>query len=207
MSRKNSEVYEDNGEEAVLENEPADMGDSKEDFLSERASARRKRKRASLNNPKIVPRGQDGEGSALEHLANQADQLYKEEADFSDPVHEVYQSKHNFINIVVSHHLQNSGYSKTANELQTELNSLRHQRTEKVELSKIKNLKSYCLEALQLGNEKSFFENRKQIHEELNYYKDEFDLSFELEVKTRVYFAMYLLINVESKRVESIHTA
>lgn len=183
------------------EEHAAQGGESpEEDFLRGEQSGRRKRRRQSLNNPKIVPRA-EAESSSLRLLAAKAEEVSRREVEYNDPAHEVLRAKLNFLNILVANHLQAAGFARTAEQLERELTALKPHRMERVELAKARNLKSLCAEALRSGSEKSFFEHRKQLHAELNYYTDEFRQSLELETKTRVFFAAFYLINVERLKV------
>lgn len=162
---------------------------------------RRKKKRRSLGNPRIKPSKGSKEHSTLDGLAKQTEEKNKKDEEFNDPATEIFQPKNNFINLLIGQHLLSSGYEKAAKQLEVDSRHINKFGAEKIELNKVKNLKASCFQALKNGNQKEFFESRGHLHEELNYYQLDFDLSLELEMKTRVYFAFYLLSQVEEKNL------
>lgn len=203
MSERGEE--EEQAQEEGQEEQAEDQeGHEEEAEVSQQGTKRRRR--PSWNNPKIKPRQQSaasaGNQSSLAFLAKQAQDVSKKNQDFSDPAHQMFQPKNNFINILLIQHLLNSGFENTAKTLQTEAQATNKIKQERIELTKMRTLKAVFGDSLSQGKEAEFFEARKSLHDELNYYVLDMDLSLELELKTRVYFALYYLIFLQQKRLD-----
>ena len=186
--------------EEAVEDHPRNEGS---DYASSATGKRRRRQ--SLNNPKIKPRQTEAENSNLAKLAKQAQELNAKAGEYSDSANQILQPKNNFINMILNQHFLNMGMEDTTKIFTTEMSTPQHSKAEKVELSKTKQLRAAVVEALKIGDEKLFFDNRKSIHEELNYYVLDCELSLELELKTRVYFAVFFLIMMEDQKLDPQH--
>lgn len=162
----------------------------------------KKKRRPSMGNPKIKPRQADGDHSSLELLAKQAEEQKMKQGEFGDPANEMFAPKNNFIMILLQQHMLSAGYEKSSSNLRGDFEAKVGHKIDKFVLPKTRHLKNAMFEALKSGNEKGFFESRELLHADLNYYQLDFELSIELEMKTRVYFALFFLINVESLRFD-----
>lgn len=163
----------------------------------------KKKRRPSHGNPKIKPRNADGDHSSLELLAKQAEEQKQKQGEFGDPANEMFAPKNNFIMILLQQHLLSAGYEKSAQNLKGEFETKAGHKIDKSVLPKTRHLKQTLFECLKAGNEKGYFEARGNLHADLNYYQLDFELSIELEMKTRVYFALYYLIHVETHRLDA----
>lgn len=163
----------------------------------------RKKRRPSLNNPKIKPRQADDDTSTLNLLAQQNEERRKKQEEFGDPANEMLAPKNNYILILLQQHLLSAGYERTAKLLKEEAAKKIGHKIDKFVLPKTKSLRKAFVESLKSGNEHAFFEARRNLHEELNYYQLDFELSLELEMKTRVYFALYYLIYLDTLKIDA----
>ena len=162
----------------------------------------RKKRRPSLGNPKIKPRQVEDDHSTLQLLSKQNEERKLKQEEFGDPANEMFAPKNNYILILLQQHLLSAGYERTAKFMKEEADKKVGHKIDRFMLPKTKNLRGSLVESLKTGNEKAFFEARQYLHADLNYYQLDFELSLELEMKTRVYFALYYLINLEIMKID-----
>ena len=106
------------------------------------------------------------------------------------------------INSLLSQYFVHHGYMETDYEFQSESqhihmigSSTEHINTDHLrnEIVKVQDLFYNCFQAFSKGEESKFFTLKDTLFEELNYFKHDFEFPFELEVKCKVYFALYYL--------------
>lgn len=191
------------GQDGDEDNHANEQPEETHNYESPGTSSKTRRRRPSLNNPKIKPRQAQDDTSTLQLLAKENEERRQKKEESGDPANAMLAPKNDYIFILLQQHLLSAGYDKTAKLIKEESSKNASHKVDRFVLPKTKSLKNTFIEALKIGNEKAFFEARHHLHADLNYYQLNFPLSLELEMKTRVYFALYYLINLERLKITS----
>ena len=117
--------------------------------------------------------------------------------------------KTEIINTILGQHLTQVSFNHTFKQLQEEIGCNKEEQHSSLRLyeEKYNKFRVQLVTALKAGEEKLFFELRDSLFEDLNYYKNDFSKDKEVEIKLKVYFALYYQLPFTANKSRSYKDA